>query len=117
MRKEITLKKEDFGSEWEGKYVFETMSWGTSNEITSDCTSINPATKKSSVDLKTLQARMLDATLVEKPKGITLDVLMQKDGIPMVLGEFLMSVADHVNGFGEEDRETLKKLKRRWGLE
>ncbi len=117
MKKEIILKDE-FGKEYSGKYTFESISWGKSNQITSDCTSINSATKQSKVDLKRMQALMLDASMTERPSTITLNKLLsEKDGIPMALGELLMSVADYVNGYGEKEREELKKLKRQWNLE
>lgn len=117
MKKEITLEDSDFGKVYSGKYVFETISWGTSNQITSDCTTIEPASKKSSVDLQKLQARMLDATLIERPNSVTLDKLQSKDGIPVAMGELLMQLADAVNGYSSEEQEKLKKLKQRFGLE
>jgi hypothetical protein len=115
-RKEIELKPEDFGREYAGKYVFETLSYGTSNKISSDCTSIEPTTRKTNIDLRELNARMLDAVLVERPNSITLETLRSKDGIPAALGEFLSEIADLVNGYSPEDRERLKKLKQRFGL-
>ena len=115
-KKEIILKEEDFGSEFAGKYVFESIAWGTANQISSDCTKIDPIGRRSSIDLKELQARMLDVTLVERPKSITLDRLTAKDGIPVALGEFLISIADQINGYSEEDRDRIKKLKQRCGL-
>lgn len=117
MKKEIELKDE-FGKEYKGKYIFQSISWGKSNEITSKCTSVNPHTKQSKVDLKRMQALMLDATMIERPSLITLQKLLdEENGIPMSLGELLMQVADYVNGFGEEERKKLKNLKRRWNLE
>lgn len=117
MKKEIKLD-ERFGKEYSGKYVFESITWGRSNEITSECTSVNPLTKQSKVDLRRLQALMLDASMVERPKAITLEKLLSEtDGIPMSLGELLMSAADYVNGFGNKEREELKNLKQRWDLE
>lgn len=117
MKKEIILKEEDFGKEYSGKYVFESLSWGTANQITSDCTKIDPVSRKSSIDLRKLQAEMLFATLIEKPSCLTVAKLTEKNGIPVALGEFLMSVADQVNGYSEEDRDRIKKLKQRCSLE
>ena len=115
----IELKEEDFGKEYKGKYVFIGISWGSSNRITGECTMVNPASRISSVDIKQLQARMLIATLIEKPKIITLDHLMDesKNGLPPALGELLMAAADKVNGYSTKDREEVKNLKERWGLE
>jgi len=107
-----------FGKEYKGKYVFQSITWGRNNEITSDCTSINPLTKQSKVDFRKLQGLMLDATMIERPSAITLEKLMDlKNGIPMALGELLMSAADYVNGFGTKEREELKKLKQQWNLD
>lgn len=107
-----------FGKEYKGKYVFQSITWGRSNEITSDCTSINPLTKVNKIDLRRLQALMLDATMVERPKAITQEKLLSlQDGIPMALGELLMAVADKVNGFGSKEREELKNLKQQWNLD
>lgn len=116
---EIELKNKDFGSKYAGKYVFIALSWGTSNRISGECTKINAVTKKSSVDIKTLQARMVMATLVEKPKSITIEHLLDEssNGLPVALGELLMAAADKVNGYSSEDREALKNLKVQWGLE
>jgi hypothetical protein len=62
---------------------------------------------------------MVMATLVEKPKIITLEHLLDEssDGLPVALGELLMAASDKVNGYSDEDREALKNLKVRWGLE
>jgi len=107
-----------FGKEYKGKYTFQSITWGRSNEITSDCTSINPLTKQSKIDLRRLQGLMLDATMIERPSVITLEKLLSlKDGIPMSLGELLMAVADKVNGFGSKEREEVKKLKQQWNLD
>ena len=116
---EIDLKDKDFGSKYAGKYVFIPLSWGSSNRISGECTKIDAATKRSSVDIKTLQARMVMATLIDKPKIITLEHLLDEssNGLPVALGELLMAAADKVNGYSTEDRETLKNLKVRWGLE
>ena len=121
MKKEKEIKLNDrFGKEFSGSYVFESISWGKSNQITSDCTSISPVGQKSSVDMKRLQALMLYASLKEKPKAITLERLLSEDsdeGLPPALGELLMACADHVNGFSAKDREEVKNLKQQWGLD
>lgn len=117
LNKKIKLNSR-FGKEYSGEYVFQSITWGRSNEITSDCTSLNPLTKQSKIDLRRLQALMLDATMVERPSSITLEKLLSlQDGIPMALGELLMSAADYVNGFGSKEREELKNLKQQWNLE
>jgi len=117
-RKEIELG-EQFGKEYKGKYIFAGISWGISNRLTAECTKVNPVTRQSIVNLKELQAKMLMATLIEKPKVITLEHLMDETskGLPTVLGELLMSIADKVNGYSVEDREELKKLREQLGLE
>jgi len=76
-------------------------------------------TRQSIVDLKTLQARILLATLLEKPKVITMEHLLDETskGLPAELGELLMAIADKVNGYSKKDREELKKLKLQCGLE
>lgn len=118
MMLEKTIEIDDrFGKEYSGKYKFCSISWGTSNRLTDECTTIVPGAKKTIVDLQKLQAKMLDATLVERPKAITFESLMEPNGIPVVLGELLMGIADQVNGYGEGDRAALKKLRQRWGLE
>jgi len=114
-----TIEIDDrFGKEYSGKYVFKSITWGKSNEITSDCTSMNPLTKQTKVDLRRLQALMLDASMEERPKAVTVDKLLSlDDGIPMALGELLMAAADYVNGFSQKEREELKNLKQQWNLE
>jgi len=107
-----------FGKEYSGEYIFRSITWGRSNEVTSECTSMNPITKQTKVDLRRLQALMLDATMVERPKEITIEKLLSlEDGIPMALGELLMAAADYVNGFSQKEREELKNLKQQWNLE
>lgn len=78
MKKEIQLKSEDFGPEYAGKYVFETLAWGALNQITSDCTKLDPVSRKGSVDIKQLNAKMLDATLTSRPSIITFDALISQ---------------------------------------
>ena len=119
MRKELRIDEEYFGKEYMGKYVFQSISWAKSNEITSQCTSSNPLTRQTTIDLKKLQAYILDAVMTERPRAITLQKLMNggEGGLPLSLGELLMSMADKVNGYSKEGREQLKKLKAGWGLE
>ena len=119
MRKEYKIDEDYFGKEYMGKYVFQSISWAKSNEITSQCTATNPLTRQTTVDLKRLQALTLDAVMIDRPKAITLQKLMNEgeDGLPLSLGELLMGMADKVNGYSKEDREQLKKLKLGWGLE
>ena len=119
MRKELKLDDSYFGKEYSGKYVFQSISWAKSNQITSESTSTNPLTRLTTIDLKRLQAMTLDAVIVDRPKSITLQKLMNEgeEGLPLALGELLMSMADKVNGYSKEDREQLKKLKDIWGLE
>jgi len=108
-----------FGKQYKGKYVFSGISWGISNRIGAECTKINPVTRQSIVNLKELQARLLIATLIEKPKIITLEHLLDEtsNGLPLALGELLMMFADSVNGYSAKDREEIKKLKQRCHLE
>lgn len=116
---EIDLSSEDFGKAYAGKYTFVGISWGTSNRITGECTRVNPISKMSTIDIKELQARMLMATLIEKPKIITMQHLLDEsaNGLPPALGELLMAAADKVNGFSGKEREELKKLKEQWDLD
>jgi hypothetical protein len=118
MRKEVKLDN-TFGNEYSGKYVFSSISWAKSNDITSQCTQSNPLTKQTTIDLKKLQAMTLDAVMVDRPKAVTLEKLMceGENGLPLPLGELLMAMCDRVNGYSSEDREQLKKLKAVWGLE
>lgn len=111
---------ESFGKKFAGKYIFESISWGRSNRITGECTKVHPVTRVSSIDMKKLQAMMLDATMIKRPKAVTYEVLVSENtdqGLPPSLGEILMAMADKVNGYGKESRDKLKKLKRRCGLE
>jgi len=120
LERSLEIKIDDhFGKEYQGKYLFVGISWGVSNRITAECTKVNPVSRQSVIDLKTLQARMLMATLVQRPKIITLEHLLDetKKGLSPALGELLMAAADKVNGYSKEDREEVKKLKQRWGLE
>ena len=119
MEKELKLD-EQFGKQFKGTYVFKAISWAVSNRITSECTQLNPITRQTSIDLKKLQAMTLDASMVKRPSNVTLTMLEDENtetGLPLALGELLMAMADKVNGYGQEDRENLKKLKRQWGLE
>ena len=118
MQKELKLDG-TFGKEFSGTYVFQSITWAVSNKITSECTMLNPLTRITAIDLKKLQAMTLDATMIKRPNSITIEVLMDEDtktGLPLPLGELLMAMADSINGYGEEDRDSLKKLKRQWGL-
>jgi len=121
MEREKRIEIDDrFGKEFKGVYVFRTISWAESNRISGECTKIIPQTKRSLIDLKRMQALMVDSTLKERPEALTLQVLLGEDPkvlMPPVLGEILISATDLVNGYSEKDREELKNLKKRWGLE
>jgi len=116
---EFELKKEDFGSEYAGKYTFVGIGWGGVNRISGECTKVEPASRRSETDIKMLNARLIMATLLEKPKIITLNHLLDEtsNGLPPGLGDLFMAATDKVNGYGREERERVKKLKEQWDLD
>lgn len=119
LEKRIELKEEDFGKKYSGEYLFVSMGWGATNRLAAECTKINPANKQTLIDMKMLNARTLMATMLKKPKIMTLEHLLDEtsEGLPPALGEFLMTVADYVNGYSVEERVKLKNLKEQWNLD
>jgi len=118
MEKRIELD-DRFGSQYKGEYLFVSISYGRSNAITAECTKVHPLGQRTEIDVKTLNAKMVLATLIKKPKIITLEHMVDEssNGLPTALGELLMAATDYVNGYSPKERDRTKKLKEQWGLE
>jgi len=117
LEKRIKLGNQ-FGSEYEGEYLFLTIGWAMYNRLSAECTKVIPELQIADVNLKELNAKIMMATLIKKPKIITLAHLVDESekGLPPALGEILMAATDYVNGYSPKQREEVKNLKEQFGL-
>jgi len=115
MRKEVLEMDERFGKEYEGRYVFQEISWAKRSRIIQKYTKYHPASGHVvSSDFIAIQAETIWASLKEQPpnKPITLEKLLSEDdGVPIELGEVFSRVVNGLNGMADEDlRFLLERL-------
>jgi len=98
---------EKFGEEYQGKYVFQEITWAKRNRIIQKHTKYNRMTGQvESSDFVAIQAEMIWASLKEQPesKPITLEKLLNEtDGIPIELGEFLSKIVNKLCNVSREE--------------
>jgi len=115
MRKEVLEMDERFGKEYEGRYVFQEISWAKRSRIIQKYTKYHPVSGHVvSSDFIAIQAETIWASLKEQPpnRPITLEKLLSEDdGVPIELGEVFSRVVNGLNGMADEDlRFLLERL-------
>jgi len=85
-----------------GNHAFAPWTWGEKNQVTNECTKIDPVIGKVELDVACFSEKMLLATLKEAPFEITLENLRN---LPASLGDTLLSVAYWVNGLSAREKK------------
>jgi hypothetical protein len=98
---------ERFGEEYQGRYVFQEITWAKRNRIIQKHTRYSKASGEvESSDFIAIQAETIWASLKTQPesKPISLEKLLGEDiGVPIELGELFSKVANKLNGMSHED--------------
>jgi hypothetical protein len=107
MRTEVLELDDRFGKEYQGKYVFQGITWAKRNRILQKYTRYNPQTGSVlTTDYVAIQAETVLASLREQPdsKPLTLEKLLgEEEGIPIGLGELLSKIANKLNAVTLEE--------------
>jgi len=108
MRTESIEVDERFGKEYEGKYVFQEITWAKRNRILQKHTRYNPQTGSMlTTDYVAIQAETIWASLKEQPtsKPITLEKLLGEgeDGVSIGLGELFSKIVNKLNMVSVEE--------------
>jgi len=107
MKTETLELGEEFGKEYQGKYVFQEITWARRNRIIQKYTKYNKASGEvESSDFIAIQAETIWASLRAQPesKPLSLEKLLGEDiGIPIELGELFSKVVNKLNGMSHED--------------
>jgi hypothetical protein len=113
MRTEVLQLNDRFGKEYEGKYVFQEISWAKRNRILQKYTRYNPQTGLViTTDYVAIQAETIMASLKEQPenKPITLEKLLgEEEGVPIGLGELFSKIANKLNTVNIEETRFLSE--------
>jgi len=100
MKSETIEIDDKFGEEYDGKYVFQEISWAKRSRIIQKHTKYHPVTGQvMNSDYVAIQAETIWASLKEQPaeKPITLErLLSDEDGIPIGLGELFSQVVNRL---------------------
>jgi hypothetical protein len=106
MRKQTLTVGSEYGSEYQGKYVFSEITWAKRSRIIQKHTKYHPLSGQvQASDFIAIQAETIWAALKEQPdtNPITLEKLLgEENGVPIALGELLSQV---VNGLCALSRE------------
>jgi len=107
MKTETLELGEEFGNEYQGKYVFQEITWARRNRIIQKHTKYNKASGEvESSDFIAIEAETIWASLRGQPesKPLSLEKLLGEDiGIPIELGELFSKVVNKLNGMSHED--------------
>ena len=102
MRREVLDLDERFGKDFEGRYVFQEISWAKRSRIIQKYTKYHPMSGQVvSSDFIAIQAETIWASLKEQPehKPICLErLLSEEDGIPIERGELFSGIVNRLNG-------------------
>jgi len=113
MRKETIEIGDEYGAEYEGKYVFQEISWAKRSRIIQRQTKYSQVTGQVvSSDYVAIQAETIMASLKEQPehKPVTLEKLLsEEDGIPIALGELFSQIANRLNTVTQEESRFLSE--------
>ena len=102
MRKEVLELDERFGKDFEGRYIFQEITWAKRSRIIQRYTKYHSMSGQVvSSDFIAIQAETIWASLKEQPehKPICLKrLLSEEDGIPIELGELFSGIVNRLNG-------------------
>jgi len=98
---------ERFGKEYQGRYVFQEITWAKRNRIIQKHTKYSKVSGEvESSDFIAIQAETILASLKEQPesKPVSLEKLLGEDiGVPIELGELFAKIVNKLNGMSHED--------------
>ena len=107
MKTESLEIDERFGKEYQGRYVFQEITWAKRNRIIQKHTRYSKMTGQvESSDFVAIQAETIWASLKEQPesKPITLErLLSETDGIPIELGEYFSKIVNKLCNVSREE--------------
>jgi len=113
MRKEIIEVGDEYGPEYNGKYVFSEITWAKRSRIIQKYTHYSQQTGQVvASDYVAIQAETIMASLKEQPpnKPITLEKLLsEEDGVPIELGELFSQIVNRLNAVGLEETAFLSE--------
>ena len=98
MQSEVLELDERFGEEFEGRYVFQEITWAKRSRIIQKYTKYHAISGQvTSSDYIAIQAETIWASLKEQPphKPVSLEKLLSEDdGIPIGLGELFSQIVN-----------------------
>jgi hypothetical protein len=107
MKSETLDISQEFGAEYQGKYLLKEISWAKRSRIIQKYTKYHPSTGQVlSSDLIAIQAETVMASLHGQPESKPLSLaklLDEEEGVPIPLGELLAKVANRLNTGSQED--------------
>ena len=113
MKTESLEIDERFGKEYQGRYVFQEITWAKRNRIIQKHTRYSKMTGQvESSDFVAIQAETICASLKEQPesKPITLErLLSETDGIPIELGEYFSKIVNKLCNVSREETTFLSE--------
>mgnify|MGYP005848786711 FL=1 len=113
MRIEVLELDKKFGEEYEGRYVFQEITWARRSRIIQKYTKYHPISGQIvSSDYIAIQAETIWASLKEQPpnKPISLEKLLSEDGgVPIGLGELFSQIVNKLCSLTVEENRFLSE--------
>jgi hypothetical protein len=113
MRREIINIGTEYGSEYDGKYVFQELTWAKRSRIIQKHTKYHSITGQViNSDFIAIQAETIWASLKEQPPNqpLTLEKLLgEENGISIALGELLSKIANNLCSLSREETAFLSE--------
>ena len=102
---------QEFGAEYQGKYILKEISWAKRSRIIQKYTKYNKLSGDvESSDFIAIQAETIMASIHGQPDShpITLEKLLAEDnGIPIGLGELFSKIANRLNALDRDETSFL----------
>jgi hypothetical protein len=107
MRRETVNLGTEYGAEYQGKYVFQELTWAKRSRIIQKHTRYHPVSGQVvSSDFIAIQAETIWASLKEQPQGepVTLERLLgEENGVPIALGELFSRIVNSLCAMTREE--------------
>jgi hypothetical protein len=111
MNTETSNVDQEFGAEYQGKYVFKEISWAKRSRIIQKYTKYNKLLGDvESSDFIAIQAETIIASIHGQPEShpVTLEKLLaEEEGIPIGLGELFSKIANRLNALDRDETSFL----------
>jgi len=113
MRTETIEMNDRFGKEYEGRYVFQEITWARRSRIIQKHTKYHSVTGQIvGSDFVAIQAETIWASLKEQPPSepVTLErLLSEENGVPVELGELFSRIANKLCGIAADEQRFLSE--------